>query len=184
MCIPVAAMAAISAVASLAGGVVGAAGSIDNANMQAQIARNNANTAMLNANFATQEGDIKAQNQGLKTAQAVGKMKAGFAANGVDPNSGSAADVSAAADSAGMTDAQTIRSDAARQAWGYETQSANFNEQASVDTAGGTFGALSSLLSSASSAGSTGAKVGSTGGGGGVGDASSVFAAGGTPMLY
>ena len=182
MCIPVAAMAAISAVASLAGGVVGAAGSIENANMQSQIARNNANTALLNANFATQEGDIKAQDQGLKTAQTVGKIKSAFGASGVDPNSGSAADVSAAASSAGMTDAQTIRSDAARQAWGYTTQSTNFDNQAAVDTAGGTFGALTSLLSGASSAGSTWSKFGSTGGG--SSDAMSTFAAGGTPMLY
>lgn len=159
----------LSAGLSAVGGIMGAVGSEENAAVQSQIARNNANTAMWNANIASQQGEQRSTMQGMKTAQTVGKIKAGFGASGVDVNSGSPADVAAAASSAGMTDQQTIKSDAARTAWGYETQSTNFQDQAQLDKQQGDWGALSSLLGGASSTAKTWMQFGGGGAGGGSG---------------
>lgn len=164
-----AALPAISAGASLAGGVMGAVGSEENASVQAQIARNNANTAMWNANIAGEQGEQQSAMKGMQTAQTVGKMRAAFGASGVDVNSGSPADVQAAADAAGLTDQQTIKSDAARRAWGYETQSSNFENQSKVDVQQGNWGALSSLLGGASSAAKTWMQFGNNGKSAGMG---------------
>jgi hypothetical protein len=175
MCFDPASMAIISAGTALLGGAVSAAGAEENASVQAQIARNNAQTAMWNANVTAEAGDARAANQGLKTAQTVGKMRAAFGAAGIDPNQGSAADVQAAADSAGLTDAETIRSDAARQAWGYEVQSSNFSNQASADEAAGNWGALSSFLGGATSAAGSASMFGAFGGGSSFGSMPNTF---------
>lgn len=172
MCMDPVTMTALSVGTSLAGGVMGAIGSEDNASVQAQIARNNANTAQWNANIASQQGEQQSTMKGMQTAQTVGKVKTGFGASGVDVNSGSPASVAAAVSSAGMTDQQTIKSDAARTAWGYETQSTNFDNQATVDKQQGDWGALSSLLGGASSSAKTWSQFGGGGGSGGGGGAS------------
>ena len=155
MCIDPVTMTAISIGMTAAGGIAGAAGAEENANVQAQIARNNANTALYNSHIAGLQGEQQATMKGMQTAQTVGKIKTNFGASGVDVNSGSPAAVAAAAASAGSTDQQTIKSDAARQAWGYATQSVADQNQAGFDEQQGEFGALSSLLGGASSSAKT-----------------------------
>lgn len=149
------------------GGVIGALGSIrsgyaesDAAKYQAQIAQNNAAIAGRNAQWASSEGDIEAQNQSLKTRAQVGATIAGAAANGLDVNSGSAKQVVQSEQMLGRLDAMTIRSNAARQAYGYLQQGQNFEGEAALkeaeaknDVSAGFMGAGSSLLSSASQLG-------------------------------
>ena len=155
---------ALSAGLSLAGGVMGAVGSEENAQVQAQIARNNANTALYNSQIAGLQGEQHATMKGMQGAAALGKMRAQFAGNGVDVNSGSPAAFQAASAGATVTDQQTIKSDAARTAWGYATQSVADQNQAGLDTQQGDWGALTSLLGGASSSAKTWMQFGANGG--------------------
>lgn len=149
--------AGISAYGQIAGGQAAAA----NANYQAQVANNNAVIARQNAQWETQAGDVRATNQGLKTRAQVGAIKVAQAASGVDVNTGSAAQVSNAADELGMLDALTIRSDTARKAYGYEVAATGedakanlLRTQADQAQTAGIIGGIGSLLSGASTVGS------------------------------
>lgn len=145
----------------LVGGIVSGIGASENANYQAQVAQNNAITAQRQAALSAEMGDAKAAQSGMKTAQTVGKAKAALGAAGVETNSGSAADVTSGIEAAGLTDAQTIRSDAARQTWGYQVQQSNDLAQSQLDKQTGQFGEMSSFLGGASSAAGNYAKLGS-----------------------
>lgn len=140
------------------------------ANYSAQVAENNNVLAQQNAKTAVAEGAVAQANQGMKTRAAVGGIKAAQAANNIDVNSGSAVDVRSSAASTGQLNALTIRSDAARTAYGYETQGISYQAQAGLDRAqagfakqAGNIGAVSSLLGGASSAGNMYAKFSSAG---------------------
>lgn len=131
-----------------------------NARYQAQIAKNNAEYARRNAELATQEGDIEATAQGLKTRARIGTTKAAQAANGIDVNTGSAVDVRVSEQELGILDALTIRSNAARQAYGYQinaqdqtAQARLLKSQASQAKTSGYLDAFGTLLDGASSAG-------------------------------
>ena len=117
--------AVASAGASVAGGIVAGNAQKKAADYNAQVQENNSVTAQQNARLASEMGEQQAQQRGMQTAQQVGKAKAVFGAAGIDPLSGSASDTEAGITSAGLTDVQTIQSNAARQAWGYQTQSSN-----------------------------------------------------------
>ncbi len=117
-----------------------ALGSIAQGNQQAasdkynaQVAENNAQIARQNATFSGQEGAANAAREQLKTRAQVGGIKAAQAANGIDINSGSAVDVRSSAAELGELNAITIRSNAARQAYGYQTQASSDMAQAQLD---------------------------------------------------
>lgn len=134
--------ASIGTAASVIGAGVGAYGAIRSgeassaaAKANAQIQNNNANVATQNANFAAAEGETNAAMKEMQTRAAVGQELTEQAANGVDVNSGSAVDTRTSTQQLGQLDAATIRSNAARQAYGYQTQSQNATSQAGLDTA-------------------------------------------------
>lgn len=164
-----------SLVAGLAGGGMSAIGTYgsyqakaDNAAYQSQVARNNAVTARMNADLERQSGEIAVVNKGMQTRAVVGRTKAEQAASGVDINKGSGVEVRAGEAELGLLDALTIRSNAAKRAYSFETQGTSFDasaqllkresEQAS-DAAPWAVGG--SLLSSASSVGGNWAKLNS-----------------------
>lgn len=140
-----------SAGASVAGGIVAGEAQKKSADYNAQVAANNAITAQRNATITMESGEAAAQQKGMQTAQQVGKAKAVFGAAGIDPLSGSASDTETGIESAGLTDKQTIQSNAARQAWGYQTQSSNFTAQSSLDKMQGNDELAGSFLSGATS---------------------------------
>lgn len=153
---------------AMAGTAVSAAGAYEQgqataaaANYQAQVARNNAQIARENVALAAQTGAAKETAQGMKTADSVGKMKATQGASGIDVNTGSAASVRDAAAKLGALDALTIRSNTAREAYGYEVAATSQEAQARLDEMeasqaqeAGTIGALGTFLTGASSVGS------------------------------
>ena len=169
---PSASLTAGIASASLATGLVsagvGAAGAISsaqansaNANYQAQVAKNNAITANQNAEYATQAGQEKAQEQSLKAREQQGAVTTALAANGLDVNSGTPADVEKTERETGELGTEQTVDLAALQAYGYRTQSTNFAAESGLQTAeagqASTAGAVSAtggLLGSASSLGS------------------------------
>jgi hypothetical protein len=159
------------AYAALASGVAGAAvsgyGAVESGNAQksaadyqSQVAANNATIANQNALAATAAGNAQAEQAKLKNQQVVGAMMAGQASSGIDVGSGSALDTRKSQTEIGELNVETIRNNAARQAYGYRTQSMSDTAQAGLDTAqgqaaqnAGDIGGVSSILSGAASAG-------------------------------
>lgn len=163
----VAALPAIAAVAGIGGAGISAAGAIsggiaakNTANYQAAIANNNSIIAQQNATEAEQAGNVAAENQGRKAAARSGTLKVAQAANGVDVNTGSAVDVQASERETNYLDTETVLNNADLKAYGYRTQSANFQADEALDEAtasnalpAAALKASGSLLSSASSIG-------------------------------
>lgn len=124
------------------------------------VAATNSEIALQNATFAGHAGQAEMGIEGMKTAAALGGLKAGQAASGVDINSASAVNVRASESAKGMLDALMIQSNAAKQAYGFQTdsadytaQSANFKNQAVFDRQAGNIKARATLLSGVSQAG-------------------------------
>ena len=113
---------AFGAVSSVIGAVAGQRSAQAQATYQSQVARNNAEIARHNAYLAEQEGEAQATAQGLKGSQEMGALRAGQAASGVDLNTGSSAQVQADQARLNQLDTMTIKSRAARAAYGYEVQ--------------------------------------------------------------
>lgn len=161
-------IAAGSAVVGLAGTAVTAAAAMKQgadtgaiASYQAQVAANDKLIAKQNAEHATAEGDVKAENAGLKAAAALGSIKAGEGAAGIDVNTGSAVDVQTSEKELAETDAQTIRYNAAMKAYGFDVEAESAGAQSQLDQAeaglapiSGDIGAAGSLLGGAASVGS------------------------------
>ncbi len=128
------------------------------ANYMAQVARNNQIVADRNSTLALQQGQAQEDRQRLKTAQLLGSQRASLAAQGGDVNTGSNLDLLGDTARAGETDAQTIRSNAAQQAYGYQLQAESAGGQSDLYSANAAntmanlpFGIGSSLLGGASS---------------------------------
>lgn len=133
-------VSSLALAASLAGTGISAIGAIQQGNAasqaaayNAQVAANNAKIATRNAGFASQEGEANAAAKGMQNRKAIGEIKAGQAANGIDVNKGSAVDVRSSAAELGELDAINIRSNAARQAYGFQTQAAGDVAQSQLD---------------------------------------------------
>lgn len=122
------------------GGVTGAMGAIASSNAQAGAARYNAEVAQINAEqakrnaqFESESGMAQAAMQERKTRALEGSLKANQAASGVDVNSGSALDVRSSAAELGELDAISVRSNATKAAYGYQTQENSFKNEATLD---------------------------------------------------
>ena len=103
----------------------------------AQVAQNNAQIAANNANNAAAAGEQQVGQVNAKTKAEVGAIEAGQAGSGVDVGTGSAVAVQASQKEVGLQDALTIRSNAARQAYGYEAAQNSYAAQAGLDTMAG-----------------------------------------------
>lgn len=156
------------------GSVISAVGAISqgqaaakSAEYQAQVARNNAIIANQNADYAIKAGQTKAETASKKAAQQQGMIKAAFAANGIDVNSGSAVDVQVGQREAGKLDTETTMNNSQLQAYGYRSQAVNFQAEAGLHEAeasnavtGSFFSAAGGLLGNISSTGLSGGFTG------------------------
>lgn len=123
---------------------------------QAAIAEINAQLSEQAAQTALAAGQREEQSSRLRTAQLKSGQRVALAANGVDLGSDTAVNILTSTDFMGESDANTLASNAVRNAWGYRTQGANYRSEALVSqaTASGIspgMSAASSLLGSASS---------------------------------
>lgn len=125
-------MGATAAVIMGVGTGFSAASSWRAGNAQKNIADYNASIADMNAGVndtraqdAIDRGGIAETIKRRTTRALIGSQRAGLAAQGIDVNSGSAVDVQADSAYYGELDALTIRTDAAREAWGYKVEAAN-----------------------------------------------------------
>lgn len=147
---------ALSGVSDVLSGV----GGMQQYNYRAQVATNNAAIEKANADATLAAGQVEESNSKLHTGMTMAAQKAAQAANGVQVNMGSAAEVRQSTANVGAIDAAMIHYNAARAAFGQQAQAANYAAQAALDKKAGVgalteglFKAGSSVLSGASSLG-------------------------------
>lgn len=131
------------------------------AHQRANTADANARLAELNAQMALRDAHADAAAVGLQAGQVMGEQRAAIGANNVAFDSASAMELQASTDLLKDIDLDTIRSNAARTAWGYRTEGAFYeteaeNERTYADLLEGgksnaTLAGATSLLGSASS---------------------------------
>lgn len=112
------------------------------ANDQASISDYNAQVADLQASDAVTRGTQQENKFRAGVRGIIGTQRAGFAGNGVDVGFGSSVDVQGDAAYLGELDALQIRTNAAREAWGYQVQAQDLRKQAEVQRKTGANAAL------------------------------------------
>lgn len=116
--------------------VVGAYATMQANRYQSRIADSNARLSELGAQAALLQGQYQEMTSRLATANLKSTQRAGFAANGVDLGEGSSARTLTSTDVLGEVDANTIRANAVRSAFGYRTQALNYSNDAMLRRAG------------------------------------------------
>lgn len=134
-------LAAVGAAASAGGAITSAIGSKYSGEAkgrmyeyQAGIAKINEQIEKQNADYARKSGEVVASEVGAKAKQTMGLIKAGQGASGIDVNSGSAVQVRDSQQKKNEFDQTIVRSNAARQAYGFETGA--LTQQANAGLAG------------------------------------------------
>lgn len=138
-------MAAPVAIASMGmqavGGIIQGLGAQESANATANAYQYKAGVALLNkqindqnAAWATQAGGTQATISGMKSAQQIGETKVLQSGSNLDVNSGSPASVRSSQTNVAQFDQNTIRWNAAKTAYGYETKAMSDTAEASMDT--------------------------------------------------
>lgn len=152
------AMSALSTGASMYGQMQQGKAAQAQANYQAAVLRNNQQIAEYQAQDAEKRGKLAEQQHRLKVSQLAGRQRAVMAGNGVVVDQGSALDILGDTAELGELDALTIRSNSAREAYGFRVQGMGFASDAGLALArgasarsAGTTGAFTSLLSGAGS---------------------------------
>lgn len=105
------------------GAGVSAYGAYSGAKSQKAALEGQAQIAEWQAKQALAKGRIDENTVQMHTASVFSDQRAQLAANGVDLGTGSASDILATTKLMGAVDALTVRDNAAREAWGLETQS-------------------------------------------------------------
>lgn len=156
MCEPTT-LAIASLVAAGAGAATSAYGSIQQgraqsaqADYQSAVGRNNAIIAEQQARDAEERGAAAETAQRRQTAQLAGHQRAAMAANGVDLSSGSPLDILGDTAQFGELDALTVRSNAAREAYGFRNQGAQFTADAGAAKLAGKNAKSASYISAGS----------------------------------
>lgn len=114
---------------------------------QAEIADLNARLLDLSAEDALLAGQHEEQRARLSTARLKSAQRVAFSANGIDMAEGTALNVLTGTDLMGEIDAQTIKANAARSAFGYQTQAVGARGDATLRRA-----QASSLLTNSAAA--------------------------------
>lgn len=155
-----AAVPTIATAATIGSTAISALGSIQQsrassaaAGYNAKVAAQNAEQQTRNANFAGAEGEQNVGAEGAKNRAALAATLANQGASGVDVNSGSSVNVRESEAKLGMLNALTVRSNAAKQAYGYQTGAASetaqsnlLNKQKKNDITGGYLNAGATVL--------------------------------------
>lgn len=116
------------------------------AGINAGIAEQNAADNELRAVEALRRGGQEEEAQRRQTAVLLGRQRAALAAGGVDTGSGTALNLQEDAAAFGEQDAQTIRDNALREAWGYRRGAENYRVQAAGERLSGKYAARAGQL--------------------------------------
>ncbi|MBA4359811.1 MAG: hypothetical protein C0411_03650 [Pseudomonas sp.] len=115
-------MALIPVAVAMVGGMMGAQNAKQEGAYNSGMLKQNAAFKDQTAQETLNAGDTSADWQRVRAGQAVGTQRSAQAANGIDVNSGSAAQLQDDTAMLGELDALTIQNNAAREAYGYKTQ--------------------------------------------------------------
>lgn len=137
--------------ATALGGTFSAIGAARSADAQAKMYRYQADVARINQEWAAQQGGANAMQYGSKARQQEGAIKAAQGASGIDVNSGSAVGVQEGQRKTIEADNLTIRSNAARTAYGYGQQAEMYDTAAANVKASKGLTVASSILGTATS---------------------------------
>ena len=160
-------LAQAAMVSQIGGSVSGAVGSYYSAKSQASSLKFQSDIAGINARIAelgAQQELYRGQQQvgalTMKAGQVKSSQRASMAANGIDLGEGNAAEIQASTDIMKEVDKNTIEANAVRSAWGYRTQSTNYQNEALIrsataDSINPFASAATSMLGSAGSVAST-----------------------------
>ena len=152
MCNPVVFMLA----ATLVTGAVQADAQKKEGEANAAIAENNARLAEADADASNAMATRESEQQAWRTRALVGQQRAAIAANNLDPTFGTPSELMGETAMFGEVDQQTIRMNAARQAWGFNAQAQNFRTQGSMARWSGNTQANATILGSLASAANMG----------------------------
>lgn len=151
--------------ATVAGGLLGAVGAHKQGeaqqqmyNYRAQVARINAGINRQNAEWARDKGEREAEQYGMKAAQQRGQIRAAQSASNLEVNTGSNKEVQRSQEAIKSMDLDTIRRNAAKIAYDYETKAVMDENQSGLDVMAGNYAkdagdlkAMESLIGTASS---------------------------------
>lgn len=101
--------------------------------VQEAMAENNARLAADDAANAMAMGDRESEQQTWRTRAILGQQRAAVAAQGIDPTMGTPLELLGETAMFGEVDQQTIRLNAARNAWGFRAQETNIRNQSALD---------------------------------------------------
>lgn len=125
---------------------------------QAAVALQNQQVANQYADMEKARGEVLAQQKQTETAQRVGGVTVATAANGMDTGTGSALRLTNDTYAMGDLDARTIRDNASKAAYGYQTQGVSYGNQAGLDmmaandaSSAGNLGAFSAIINGGAS---------------------------------
>lgn len=149
--IPVAAIAAVGAVASAGSAIAGGIAQGQAASYQAAVAANNAQIAKQNQTSAGSAAAAKTEAAGLKASEQDSGLRAAIAANNLDVNTGSPADVEKSERLTGQLNTETVERDAALTTYGYGAQATGYEAQSSLDAAEAGYAPIAGAISGAGS---------------------------------
>jgi hypothetical protein len=151
--------------------LVQGASSFAGANSQSEAIKAQGQYQSNQLDFNAKLSDIQAKNaldRGSKNATSLkrrakvlaGSQRAAAAAQGIEVGSGSAADIQADTATFSNQDAQEIRNNAWREAWGYNVEAMNLRSQARMARSGSEFAAKQTLLTGGIQAANYGMQAG------------------------
>ncbi len=145
-------MALIPVAIGLVGSMMQAKGQTQNADFQSGMMKQNATFKNQTADETVIAGNTSADWQRVRTGQAIGTQRSVQAANGIDVNSGSSAQLQDDTAMIGELDALTIQNNAAREAYGYRIQAKQDMLNAGQTVQNGKTAAMGSILGGLGSA--------------------------------
>ena len=115
------------------GTLFSAIGTFSNSKAKKDAYKTNAAYSEAQAVDATQRGNMTALDISRKAEQVKGAQRASFASHGVDVSSGSPLDILAETDRTAAIDESTVKTNAAREAYGFRVQGANYQAAADAE---------------------------------------------------
>jgi hypothetical protein len=151
MPIPLAPLAIGGALLSAGGQIAGGIAQGQAASYQSQVAANNAIIAKQNATSAGTAASQDIETAGLKDRATESNTRASIAANNLDVNSGSPADVQISQRETGALNTSNVARNAGFNVYGYETQATGFQAQSELDSAEASEAPIAGAISGAGS---------------------------------
>lgn len=148
MCV---AAASLTAVAAIAGASMSAYGLYQQGQQQKALDSYNADLAHVQETDALRQGAVAEERQRQKVRQIMGSQTAAMGASGGVVGSGSFGNILDQTATFGEQDAQQIRTNALRSAWGFGSQATADNYMGNVAASNGIYGAAGNLLNDAPS---------------------------------